>query len=287
MDIVKLYDLFVKERHYLKNVSPHTLDWYKYSFKAFAPHLAVSDPQSLRPALKSAVMALVESNRQPSTINDYIRALNAFLHWASDDGHLPELIRLDYLKEEQKIIQTFSDQQIKLLLSWKPHTFAEHRMRVVICLLLDTGLRISEALAIRRDEVDLDNLLVTVRGKGGKHRALPFSFEMRKLLFRWSQQHSFPLLFPSIHGCHVNLRNLLRDFKWLQNQLGITGVRFSPHTFRHTFAVHYLRRGGNVFYLQKLLGHSTLEMTNRYARSLGIADLQAVHDKLSLLTRRG
>jgi integrase/recombinase XerD len=282
MDIFKLYDLFVKERRYLKNVSPHTLDWYKYSFKAFAPHVtAITECQSLRSALKTAAMALVESKRQPSTINDYIRAVNAFLHWASVEGHLPERLRLDYLKEEQKIIPTFSDQHIKLLLAWKPRTFAEHRMYVVVCLLLDTGLRISEAVGIRREEVDFDNLLITVKGKGGKHRALPFSFEMRKVLFRWLQKHAFPRLFPTIQGSGLNLRNLLRDFKWLQNQLGITGVRFSPHTFRHSFAVHYLRRGGNV-----LLGHSTLEMTNRYARSLGIADLQAVHDKLSLLTRR-
>src|SRR5580704_2268939 len=106
MDIAKLYELSVKERRYLKNVSPHTLDWYKYSFKAFAPHVAVvAQPHSLRSALKGAVMALVESKRQASTINDYIRALNAFLRWASDEGHLPELIRFDYLKQEQKIIQ--------------------------------------------------------------------------------------------------------------------------------------------------------------------------------------
>src|SRR5580700_7552906 len=119
MDIPKLYDLFVKERRYLKNVSPHTLDWYKYSFKAFAPHVtAITEFHSLRPALKTAVMVLVESKRQPSTINDYIRALNAFLHWASAEGYLPERLRLDYLKEEQKIIQTFSDQQVKLLLAW-------------------------------------------------------------------------------------------------------------------------------------------------------------------------
>ncbi len=68
-----------------------------------------------------------------------------------------------------------------------------------------------------------------------------------------------------------------------EKQFGITGVRFSPHTFRHTFAVSYLRKGGSVFHLQKILGHSTLEMTRRYC-NLMTEDLQAVHSKLSLLS---
>lgn len=287
MEISKLYDLFTKERRYLKNVSVHTLDWYKYSFQAFHPYVAgVSEPRELRAALKSAVMAFVEAKRKPITINGYTRAFNALLRWAFEEGHLPELIRLDYLKEDQRLIETLTETHVSRLLTWKPRTFAEHRLQVLVYLLLDTGLRISEALSIRKDDLDLDNMLVTVRGKGGKYRTIPFSFEMRKALFRWTQRHSFPLVFPTIQGCTVNQRNLLRDFRWLQNQVGITGVRFSPHTFRHTFAVAYLRRGGNVFYLQKMLGHSTLEMTNRYVRSLGTADLSAVHDGLSMLTKR-
>jgi integrase/recombinase XerD len=230
---------------------------------------SVAEPQELRAGLKTGIITLAQSRRKPITVNDYIRAFNAFLRWAFDEGHIAELIRLDYLKEEQRLIETLTGDHVQRLLPWKPRTFAEKRLQALIYLLLDTGLRISEALSIRREDLDLDNMLVTVRGKGNKYRAVPFSFEMRKVLFRWSQTHSFPLLFPNIRGCNVNLRHLLRDFKWLQQQVGISGVRFSPHTFRHTFAVGYLRRGGNVFYLQKILGHSTLEMTNRYVRSLG------------------
>jgi integrase/recombinase XerD len=287
MEISNLQDLFTRERHYLKNVSPNTLEWYKYSFKAFAPYIPTSaEPKELRAALKAAVMVLAQSKRKPITVNDYIRAFNAFLRWAFQEGHVSELIRLDFLKEEQRLIETLSEEHVRRLLSWKPRTFAERRLQALAYLLLDTGLRISEALSIRREDLDLDNMLVTVRGKGGKFRTVPFSFEMRKVLFRWNQGHSFPLVFPTIQGCSVNLRNLLRDFKTLQQHVCIIGVRFSPHTLRHTFAVTYLRRGGNVFYLQKMLGHSTLEMTNRYVRSLGIADLQAVHNGLSVLTNR-
>lgn len=60
------------------------------------------------------------------------------------------------------------------LLACRPKTFAEHRLQVLVYLLLDAGLRISEALSVRREDLDLDNMLITVRGKGGKYRALPF-----------------------------------------------------------------------------------------------------------------
>ncbi len=65
---------------------------------------------------------------------------------------------------------------------------------------------------------------------------------------------------------------------------GIVGVRFSPHTLRHTFAVSYLRNGGNLFYLSKILGHSSVVITQCYLQSLQVTDLQAVHDRLSPLS---
>ena len=74
-----------------------------------------------------------------------------------------------------------------------------------------------------------------------------------------------------------------RDLGVVTRRLRIKGVKGGYHVLRHTFAVNYLRAGGNVFYLQRILGHSTLEMTNCYVQSLGIEDLQAVHNKLSLL----
>ena len=77
---------------------------------------------------------------------------------------------------------------------------------------------------------------------------------------------------------------MLRDVKRLCTRLRFTPPARTLHAFRHTFAVNYLRRGGSVFHLQKVLGHSTLEMTRRYA-NLVTADLQAVHERVSLLHR--
>jgi integrase/recombinase XerD len=77
---------------------------------------------------------------------------------------------------------------------------------------------------------------------------------------------------------------MLRDFKRLCHRLGFNPPERPIHAMRHTFAVTYLRRGGSVFHLQKVLGHSTLEMTRRYANLL-TSDLSSIHERVSLLNR--
>ena len=89
------------------------------------------------------------------------------------------------LKVEQRIIQTLSDSVMQTLLNQKPKRFDQWRLHALVCLLLDAGLRIEEALTLRRTDLDFDSLLVTVFGKGRKERRIPFSFELRKVLFRY------------------------------------------------------------------------------------------------------
>lgn len=134
--------------------------------------------------------------------------------------------------------------------------------------LLDTGCRISEALTVHVSNIDMDNLLVTLDGKGRKQRLVPFSFELRRALYRYMKEANRTpdsLLFANRAETRLGRRNVLRDVKVLCKRLGFTPPPRTLHAFRHTFAVNYLRRGGSVFHLQKCLGHSTLEMTRRYA----------------------
>ncbi len=277
-----LFQRFVDERRYLKNVSPKTVEWYTYSFRAFAPALDGVEPDAVRPAGKRAIAEMAR-RMAPASVNDYIRALNAFLRWAHEEQLVPVLVRFDFLREPQKVIQTLSEEHVKRILSWKPSTWYDVRLQTLMALLLDTGVRIDEALTLRRDGLDMDAMTLKVVGKGRKERQVPFSPAMRGRLHRYLRTTDHPVLFCAKSGAGLQQRNLLRAFHRLAGELQITGVRFSPHTFRHTFAVNYLKRGGNVFYLQRILGHTTLEMTNRYVRSLGIDDLRSVHSGLTLL----
>ena len=81
-----------------------------------------------------------------------------------------------------------TDEQIQVLLGVKPKRFDQFRLHALVCLVLDTGLRVQEALTLRRSDVEFENLIATVFGSGRKERRVPFSFELRMVLFRWDRK---------------------------------------------------------------------------------------------------
>jgi integrase/recombinase XerD len=183
----------------------------------------------------------------------------------------------------------YSAQQIALLVRWKPTGFYQRRLHALVLTFLDTGTRLDEVLSLSVVNCDLDNLLITVTGKGRKQRIIPFSVELRRTLAKFIMDAGLrpeQLIFGTMGRARkLSQRNTLRDVKALCTRLGFTAPGRAIHAFRHTFAVNYLRRGGSVFHLQKVLGHSSLEMTRRYA-NLVTEDLQAVHERVSLLSQR-
>ena len=112
---------------------------------------------------------------------------------------------------------------------------------------------------------------------------MPFSLELRMAVFRYTREmRPHELVLSTKRGCKLDRHIVARDMKRFCRNLGFAPPVHTLHAFRHTFAVNYLRKGGSVFHLQKMLGHSSLEMTRRYA-NLMTEDLQAVHQRLSLL----
>jgi integrase/recombinase XerD len=150
--------------------------------------------------------------------------------------------------------------------------------------MMDTGVRIQQALTLKRRKVDFDNCLITVKGKGNKERTIPFSVELRKRLRKFTSQHSFELVFCTKPGTKLLYDRMRRDFQKLMTKLGIKGFDSSFHCFRRTIARNYVRSGGNLFYLQKSLGHTTLTMSRRYVE-LETEDLQEMHTRTSLLNK--
>lgn len=263
---------------YLKGVSPKTVEWYRHSFHAFDGAL------DGREAVIDRIASMRQRGVSAISINTYLRCINAYFRWLHTERGEP-LLRIPRLKEEQKVISTLTPEQVSRIIQEKPRGTNETRAKMAAITALDTGMRIQELLNLRRTDTDLENLCFKVHGKGNKHRLVPMSIELRKLLFRYLSGHQFERVFVTHRGTSPTQRNLSRDFKLLCRRIGVANVRTSFHTLRHTFAVNYLRAGGNVLYLQRILGHASLEMTNRYCRSLGIDDLKAVHSGLSLLSR--
>jgi integrase/recombinase XerD len=187
------------------------------------------------------------------------------------------------MKEPEFVPSVFTDDQVKKLVNFRARRFFERRLHLLILILLDTGCRVSEATGLKVSDVDMDNLLFTLTGKGRKQRKVPFSLELRKALYRYLRDFEPKhLLLASRAGDEMGRGTALHDVKRLCRRLGFEPPNRTLHSFRHTFATNYLRRGGSVFHLQKTLGHTSLEMSRRYA-SLQVEDLQLVHPRVSLL----
>jgi integrase/recombinase XerD len=264
---------FILERRYLKNVTQKTIIWYGSSFKAFEGALDSTE------SVKSRIIELRNRGVSPVSVNTYLRCIKAYYRWLGKEWIIPRL------QVEQKILRTLSAEDIQVLIHFKPTKFAERRTHILTLLILDTGLRISEALSLKRDSIDLDKCTLRILGKGNKERIVPFSLELRKRLFKHVQKmpvNRSGVVFGTCHGTVMTVTNFFRDLRLMGCKCGVAVG--GPHSLRHCFAVNYLRRGGNLEYLRRILGHSSISTTQIYLRSVGIEDLQAVHSELSVLS---
>jgi len=286
MDVRERFKQFTEERKLLKNVTPKTLIWYKYSFRAFEPFIAdCSDAKQLRAQMKEAVMSMMKARKLvPTSINNYIRCMNAFAKWLHEEDGI-EKFKLPKLKTQSKVRGILTDEQVARLLMYKPMKVNAKRVWVMAMIILDSGLRLEEVRKLKRIDLDFENFLLKVyMGKGRKQRIVPFSVELRKILYKWCQNvkdNSF--MFTTRTGRLVAARNVTRDLQLMGDALGIPDIGF--HRMRHTMATNFLKRGGNVVNLQKILGHSSLNTTMIYVH-LQTEDMVADHQHLSILSAR-
>ena len=133
---------FLREKQYLENVSTNTLRWYKHALK----WLPSESPDER--ALKNMVIRMREKGLKATGCNAAIRAINCYLRWSGSPHTIHQL------REPQLVLPTFSNEQVKLLVSYKPKTDFQRLLHLLILILLDTGCRISEALSIRSSDID-------------------------------------------------------------------------------------------------------------------------------------
>jgi len=140
-----------------------------------------------------------------------------------------------------------------------------YRGVVIVLTLLDTSLRVNELINLKMEGVWLEEGLIKLLGKGNKERLVPIGRQIRKLLWRYITRYRPEPAHPNLYNLFLTQdgRPLTKNrvdsiMKRYAKMAGLTGVRCSPHTLRHTFAINFLRNVGDIFSLQKILGHSSL-----------------------------
>jgi len=228
---------------------------------------------------------------RPATVNAYYRILRAFLNFCIEEGHLQDS-PLQHVKAPRvpvDQVQPFSQEQVEALLNAANRSRNGERDATVILVLLDTGLRVSELCTLRIGDIEYGDGELRVTGKGDKQRTVYLGRATRRALWNYIERcrtgaHADEPLFLSTGGTQsgtaLTPSGVRRAVAYAGERARIAGVRCSPHTLRHTFAVSFIRNGGNLFQLQQLMGHTDLTVLRKYVL-LAEADLAEAHHKSS------
>lgn len=186
---------------------------------------------------------------------------------------------------ESRQINPFTQHDIRALLSVAEKSQNPVRSKAIILILLDTGVRASELCQIKIRDIDFENRRILILGKGNKERSVPFSKIAQKIINNYLELRKINIakdrnahLFITKDGKPFNrfgLLNMIERFSALANV-----YPGHPHRFRHTFAIQFLRNGGSIYTLQRILGHSTLDMVKKYL-SISQSDLDGDHELAS------
>jgi len=214
------------------------------------------------------------------------REVKAFFSWCKRFDVVSENVfaRVPLVKLEQQIVQPFSTDDVRrLLAAINRGVRAGTRNYALVLFLLDTGVRASECVSVRLDDVDWERGRVRVlHGKGQKQRWVGIGEQARAaltdyLLVRGEAEGQLFLSERSGKGLHSLALNVL--FNKLGQQAGVTHVH--PHRFRHTFATWAIRSQAREIDVQSLLGHSSLTMVQRYARTYSSEQAVLAHEQFS------
>ncbi len=285
-----------------RRISPRTLADYANTFRKLQAF--IGDPVFLSLDVRTVerFFAQLPTSLSDKTVLNYHIGLSALWTWAvkADYADRHVLREITPPKKEERVIVPFTQEEVRLLLnalersrvyirtgkrecSNRQNADLITRNRAIILLLLDTGLRASELVNLLGRDVDMRNRRIhVVNGKGDKDRLIPFSANtaqalQRYLLTRTDDSQSEPL-FVTQDGFALDRIMLRRTLHRLGQRAGVADVH--PHRFRHTFAIQFLRNGGNMYVLQMLLGHSTLEMCKKYLL-LAQTDADETHKRAS------
>lgn len=278
-----------------RNLSPSTLHVNQILLSRLNESVGDLPPAHLTPEHLRTFLTQIGQNCSPSTVQRYRQVLCSFGKYLKTLWGLPNPAdALERPKAPRPVIEPLSPQEVVAMITACPSTPTGKRDRLLLLTLVDCGLRASELAALHVEDVDLtEHVLLVRRGKGGKPRRVPFGQTVATALTEWMalrRNVKDPHLFVTCFGRPLDRNRVRAIVIQAARRAGITR-KVGPHRLRHTCAVSYLRAGGDVFTLQRFLGHADLTMTRRYT-AVADTDVQEKHrlyspaDRLQLPTPR-
>lgn len=258
----------------VSGAAPRTLEWYRDRLRAFLRDLGP------RPTRQQALAWLGNWKRETSPSPPHYRgtviAVRAYLRFCGVDL----AIRLPPIPRKEGVALTTEEVQT-LLRQPRRRTLLGSRDYAILSLLIDSGIRASELVVLQRQDIDLEKRQVVVTGKGGHQRVVPVGYRMSLALRAWYNRRptGTELAFCQRSGAPLGRRTVHHI---VRRHGQAAGLHVYPHKLRRTFATLWIRNGGDPFSLQRILGHTTMDMVQRYV-ALAASDLTRQHQRWGVL----
>ena len=265
-----MYQIIGEYLEYLeleKGLSQNTIDAYRRDLSDFAQNL--EDIHSInRMNINAYVRTLRERKLAPTSVIRKVASLRGFFKWATSSGILEKnpAATLEQPKTPQRLPKVVSVKEIYEML----HNNLTPLEHVMMELLYSCGLRVSELVKLKLNDIDLSSKYIRCFGKGSKERIIPIGEQAKAML-----QEYFPTRDLLVKKYNLTTKNLLiKDnghfvtrqdvYNFIHAQGKLIHKNISPHTLRHSFATHLLENGADLRVVQELLGHSDVSTTQLY-----------------------
>lgn len=280
-----------------QNLSLRTQQLYSEKlggFRRWVTQNNISKPVEVQAShLRSFLEACKARGISDQTVDGFYRVLRTLWRFLHSDGLIliDPMNKVERPRRQRRYARPFTAEQLNLLLAQiDVKTSLGLRDYALILLLADSGLRLSEALSLNLGSMDWANNSAVVLGKGRKERRVAWGLTARRALLAWARRvggiEGSGLLFVNRYGQRLSPCTFDQRMKDYTRAAGIAQKRLSPHALRHFFALSFLKNGGDVMALQKILGHESLEMVRQYA-NMSDDDVLAKHRAASPLDRIG
>ena len=287
---IKDYLLEIEIRKY----TPRTIRTYRVKlgiFLRFCEEIGIEDMDDISLAvIRKFTQKMGENGRKATYINGCLKTIKSFTQYCYDEGYggFNTKRAFKWCREEAPVIRALSVADIKLILkACNGADYLSIRDKAIITMLFETGIRCLELCMIKPTDIFEDYIIVN--DKNHKQRVVPVTPILKKALLRYERTRDKYFAYKKTDDYYFlsyrgkQLTNSAMEHMIKTRGEGITGVRLSPHTLRHTYAQQQLKMGTDLFTISKILGHQNLRITQIYLNSLRDEDLIEITKQQSTL----
>ena len=270
---------------HIKKFSPHTVKAYRQDIQQYLDYFRENKLAVNKDNIRDYIMVVFLKTKKKTTMARKIYAIKSFYFYLLQGGKIGKnpFDVINTPKIDKILPEILTEKEMLEFLDRLPgETFIQLRNKAIFEFLYATGLRISELTGLKREDINFNERLVRVLGKGKKERIVPFHDQAKKILLAYLAEArnlfktEADYIFLNARGKRITDRGVELLLQDTYREVTLSNKHVYPHLFRHSFATHLLQRGANLRIIQELLGHSSLSTTEKYT-NLQYEDLLRVY----------